>query len=297
MAEMSKIGWTTHTFNYWAGCDKISSACDHCYAEVSTPARVLGIAWGPSAPRYLTSEENRRKPYRWERQHTAFFALHGHRQRVFCSSLSDWADNKVPVEWLAGLLVTIHAAPNLDWQLLTKRVGNIRSRLELAAQWLRATNEPAHANVAEWIDAWLAGLAPANVWLGITICNQKEADRDIPKLAALPAAVRFLSMEPLLAPVTLHLERSRRFIDWVIVGGESGPYARDMDLAWVRALLAECLAAGVAFFLKQLGGARDKREDIEAFPEDLRVRQFPVAATSIGADAFALPGADVRLGA
>jgi protein gp37 len=156
--------------------------------------------------------------------------------------------------WRADLFFLIEQTPNLDWMLLTKRIGNVPAMLR---QILR-----------------LNGLPP-NVWLGATICNQEEADRDIPKLLAVPAAVRFLSMEPLLGPVSLrwlaafpenaphtgqrpgggstnHLDGLRR-LDWVIVGGESGPSARPTHPDWVRSLRDQCETADVPFLFKQWG--------------------------------------------
>ncbi|VTU38476.1 Bacteriophage protein gp37 [Variovorax sp. PBS-H4] len=262
MSANSKIEWTDHTFNYWEGCQKTGPGCDNCYAETRN-ARFAGIKvnginiapnWGPGAPRRLTSESNRNLPAKWNREHAAFFAKHGRRQRVFCSSLSDVFDNQVPREWRWDLWQLIMATPNLDWLLLTKRIGNVNAMLK----------EPG---------APINGL-PSNVWLGATIVNQEEADRDIPKLLDVPASVRFLSMEPLLGPVSLrwlaawpenaptraqkpggitnHLDGLRR-LDWVIVGGESGPKARPMHPDWALHLRDQCAEAGVPFLYKQWG--------------------------------------------
>ncbi len=282
MSANSKIEWTDHTFNPWIGCTKVSPACDHCYAEVSTPSRTLGVAWGPHAERRRTSPGNWAMPKRWNAQAEAFQAQHGRRQRVFCASLADVFDNAVPQLWRTSLFGLIYDTPHLDWLLLTKRIGN-------AARMLK--EDP-----PEGID--MAALH--NVWLGATIANQEEADRDIPKLLGVPAAKRFLSMEPLLGPVNLwlptrtwensaggltcnhccngdrcddpnHFRRGRldwashcrcphcrgtgkaKPIDWVIVGGESGQHARPMHPDWARSLRDQCQAAGVPFFFKQWG--------------------------------------------
>ena len=182
MAENSKIEWTDHTFNPWIGCTKVSAACDHCYAEVATPTRTLRASgaetWGPHAPRRRTSPANWKKPLAWNRQAQA----EGRRYRVFCASLADVGDNHASIlaEWRADLWHLIAATPNLDWLLLTKRPQNIIKMLP-------------HI----WGDGW------PNVWIGTTVENQTEADRRIPHLLAVPAAVRFLSMEPLLGPVDL----------------------------------------------------------------------------------------------
>lgn len=245
MAEDTKIEWTNHTFNPWVGCAKVSPACDHCYAE-GWAKRGGMVQWGAHAERRRTSESNWKLPLKWNREAQRL----GVRYRVFCASLADVFDNAVPAEWRADLIDLIAETPHLDWLLLTKRIGNAHQMLIYASN---------HAS------GWTA---LPNVWIGATICNQAEADRDIPKLLAVPAAKRFLSMEPLLGPVDLvqACAQSRwtdpdgvecvampRNLDWVIVGGESGHSARPMHPAWVRSIRDQCNAAGVAFFFKQHG--------------------------------------------
>jgi len=237
MSANSKIEWTDHTFNPWEGCQKVGPGCDHCYAETRN-ARFGGgtaVNWGPGAQRRRTSPANWRKPIAWSAAHGAFFAEHGRRQRVFCASLADVFDNAVDLLWRRDLFRMIADTPNLDWLLLTKRIGNVPTMLR-------------HIGLER---------LPDNAWLGATIVNQEEADRDIPKLVATPATKRFLSMEPLLGPVSLSM-RNDRFemvpdIDWVIVGGESGPNARPMHPDWARSLRDQCAKSGVAFFFKQHG--------------------------------------------
>ncbi|WKL16590.1 phage Gp37/Gp68 family protein [Comamonas testosteroni] len=260
MAENTKIEWTDHTFNPWEGCQKVGPGCDHCYAETRN-ARYAGgqaINWGPGAPRRRTSASNWNKPLAWNANHEAFFAEHGRRQRVFCASLADVFDNQVPAEWRDDLATLILDTPNLDWLLLTKRIGNAGTMLG---------------------EMFLDG-TPPNVRIGASIVNQPEADRDISKLLAL-GLPNFLSMEPLLGPVDLEracdlaeeqvckgtwkemadplkcaaaLRRgSVALLDWVIVGGESGPGARPMHPDWARALRDQCQAAGVPFLFKQWG--------------------------------------------
>jgi protein gp37 len=283
MSENSKIEWCDHTFNPWQGCTKVSPGCDHCYAEARQDTRLHVVKWGAGKERKRTSAHNWRGPLAWNRKHAEFFAQHGRRQRVFCASLADVFDNEVPITWLADLLGLIWSTPQLDWLLLTKRIGNALPRIREAAK-----HKSAYGMAAEWIH----GNPPANVWLGATIVNQEEADRDIPKLLAVPARVRFLSMEPLLGPVDLtdlvkkegacehHFsaldcdvdpaddEWSGATIDWVIVGGESGPNARPMHHQWGRDLRDQCAAAGVPFLWKQWG---------EWLPESQQERspQFP----------------------
>ncbi len=251
MSENTKIEWADHTFNPWEGCQKVGPGCDHCYAETRN-ARFGGgqtVNWGPGAPRRRTSAANWRKPLQWNACHEAFFAEHGLRQRVFCASLADVFDNAVSAQWRFDLLRLIVETPNLDWLLLTKRISNAAEMLEQAMRALTIGRE-----------GWRDNNLP-NVWLGVTICNQEEADRDIPKLLAVPARVRFLSMEPLLGPVRLQpcwLEGEWEqgafpSLDWVIVGGESGPGARPMHPDWARGLRDQCAAAGVPFLFKQWG--------------------------------------------
>lgn len=278
MAENTKIEWTDHTFNPWEGCQKVGPGCDNCYAETRN-ARFAGgtaINWGLGAPRRRTSVSNWALPKRWNAQADAFMAQHGRRQRVFCASLADVFDNAVDPQWRADLFALIAATPRLDWLLLTKRIGNVQPMLA----------ELAHGNDP---DLTLLDMMPLpNVWIGTTITCQAEADRDIPKLLAVPARVRFLSMEPLLGPVDInkylnevwcedcdwardgcagpqdgdsecpecggdvHFGCGNR-INWVIVGGESGPGARHMHPDWARSLRDQCDAAGAPFLFKQWG--------------------------------------------
>lgn len=127
-----------------------------------------------------------------------------------------------------------------------------------------------------WVEDWLAGKAPPNVWLGATVVNQAEADRDLPKLYATPAHLRFLSMEPLLGPVDLALGSCCARPDWVIVGGESGPRARPMDPAWAADLRRQCADAGVPYFFKQHGGRTEDKGG--CLLDGIEIKQWPLAA-------------------
>lgn len=248
MAENTKIEWAHHTFNPWEGCQKVGPGCDNCYAEARN-ARFAGgraINWGAGAPRRRTSAANWAMPVKWNKQAQAA----GTRFRVFCASLADVFDNEVDPAWRDDLFRLIEATPHLDWLLLTKRIGNVGKMLPVPFDFER--------------------MYP-NVWIGATIVNQTEADRDIPKLQAVPARVRFLSIEPLLSMVDLRpfltiwdLQRVREGepypecqdlhpIDWVIVGGESGPNARPMHPDWARGLRNQCLIYRVPFLFKQWG--------------------------------------------
>lgn len=292
MSENTKIEWCDHTFNPWIGCTQISPACDNCYAKAfDSRFAVSGHAmhWGAGVARKRTSEANWRLPMKWNRKaemsQNAWqigIDLHGGdesaciaagfikpvRPRVFCASLADVFDNEVPIQWRMNLFSLIASTPNLDWLILTKRIGNVIPMLKDALVDASAEDQSRWSGLARWIGDWWDGKQPANVWLGATICNQTEADRDIPKLLSVPAHKRFLSMEPLLGPVDLSgnlpAERALRWyrpmlpmLDWVIVGGESGPNARPMHPDWARSLRDQCDAAGVPFLFKQWGEWRE----------------------------------------
>jgi len=272
MAKNSKIEWTTHTFNPWRGCSKVSPGCAHCYAEQLVTTRLKG-EWGPGAPRQLAKDATWRQPLAWnreanvcllawERREEGSAVLHYEkptRPRVFCASLADVFDREVPTAWRVRLFALIEATPHLDWLLLTKR----------PQRWAARTFEAAGAGCA-FAQRWIAGEAPANVWIGTSVEDQRRADERIPELLSIPARVRFLSMEPLLGPVTLFdvdgeisqamVRKNPRtiafpadLIDWVIVGGESGTNARPMHPDWARSLRDQCADVGVPFFFKQWG--------------------------------------------
>lgn len=248
MAENSKIEWTTHTFNPWVGCTKVSPACDRCYAE----------AWAKRTghPELWTGERRRTTPANWNKPLKWNWAADRaqRRDRVFCASLADVFDNQVPDEWRHNLWDLIRFTPALDWLLLTKRPQNIRKMLP-----------------ADW------GNGFHNVWLGMTAENQEEFDRRWPSLRAIPAVVRFISYEPAIGPLdvrnALEFETDNngpiyRDLHWVICGGESGSGPRMMDPAWARSMRDQCADASAAFFMKQMTGKKP-------IPDDLLIRQFP----------------------
>jgi len=268
MSANTKIEWADHTFNPWIGCTKVGPGCDNCYAKADFDDRKHRVTWGAGQARSRTKTWG--DPVRWNKQHLSFGIKHGRKQRVFCASLADVFDNEVPQAWRDDLFRLISETPNLDWLLLTKRIGNAIDMIGdalLQEPRLKA----GECRAASW--PW------PNIWLGATICTQEEADRDIPKLLAVPAAKRFLSMEPLLGPVDLERPRPgpdmdqgggnmicqpwliQSGIDWIIVGGESGSNARPMHPDWVRSLRDQCEAAGVPFFFKQWGWFRPTTAD------------------------------------
>ena len=259
MAENTKIEWADHTFSPWTGCTKVSPACDHCYAE-GWAKRSGHVKWGSGQPRRRTSDANWRMPLKWNREAERT----GVRPRVFCASLADVFDNEVDPAWRADLFKLIADTHNLNWLLLTKRVGNVMKMANEVADMPRTGSHTGHLIAHQWRN----GSPPKNVWLGATVVNQEEADRDIPKLLTVPAAKRFLSIEPMLGPVDLNYVRQRiqaqrsqlaraingeTWLDWVIVGSESGPGARrDPNMvSWVASLRDQCVDAGVAFLWKQ----------------------------------------------
>lgn len=232
MAEMTKIEWADHTFNPWIGCQRAGPGCDFCYAEAwDKRYRRKDARWGARADRTRTSPQNWNMPLKWQTKAEAFFNQHGRRQRVFCASLADVFDNhkSIPAEWRSDLADLVRQTPDLIWMFLTKRIGNATRML---------------------IEMFPDGV-PENLWIGATIVNQEEFDRDVPKLISTPAGKRFLSMEPLLGPVELHAHI--REIDWIILGGESGPDARPMNIKWAIPIRDQCLAFGVPFLFKQWG--------------------------------------------
>lgn len=305
----SAIEWTDHTFNPWTGCSKVSPGCDKCYAESWAKRTGHPELW--AGERRRTTAANWRQPEKWNREAAAA----GVRKRVFCASLADVFDNQVPEQWRHDLWSLIARTPNLDWLLLTKRPQNIAKMLP--------TMDSRSPGYQPWNHLW----PWPHVWLGTTAENQEEADRRIPLLLEAPAAVRFLSCEPLLAAVDIarwlrprsrpnkdgyggdHAPgwtTDRRTIDWVIVGGESGPGSRPCDVQWIRSIVEQCKSAGTACFVKQLGARpmgdgddlplkrisyrddaheerfplrlRDRKGgDPEEWPSDLRVREFPRA--------------------
>jgi protein gp37 len=264
VSENSKIEWTHHTFNPWWGCAKVSPGCDHCYAEAL--GNRFGTPWGVDAERREFGEKHWDEPRKWN----AKAAAAGERHRVFCASMADVFDKNAPSGARQRLLSLIADTPHLDWLLLTKRIGNASRMLQEACM-----------HDGRLMDANDQYRALPNLWLGISVVNQEEADRDIPKLLRVPAAVRFLSMEPLLGPVNLwRIGGNKQYVidalagvmrstapisidpsppenlpslNWVIVGGESGPNARPMHPDWARSLRDQCAAAGVPFFFKQWG--------------------------------------------
>jgi protein gp37 len=310
MGAETKIQWTDHTFNPWIGCTKVSAGCKNCYALMTTRARVLRAqgheTWGRGAQRARTTPEYWKQPLRWNsRPRICDLCGHEspkriqkcpagcgcdswHRPRVFCASTADWLDDEVPIEWLADLLKVIHDTPNLDWQLLTKRPENFKARMVAA---LEPASWPGRS---QFMVNWLGGKPPPNVWIGASAEDQPNFDRRYMQLSAIPARVRFWSLEPLLGSIDFtavhYISSFKASFHWVIVGGESGPGARICHTDDVSDVVSQCELAEVPCFVKQLGsnavGAgghqpyliamkHKKGGDMQEWHPELRVRQFP----------------------
>lgn len=243
MGENTAIGWTDHTFNCWWGCLRVSPGCEHCYAEVLREAhRPQDLGPAKTTARRTFGEAHWREPLTWNRK----AAKEGVRRRVFCASMADvFEDHPTANAEREKLWDLIRATPWLDWQLLTKRPDNIARMLP-----------------ADW------GGGYPNVWLGTSVENSDYYHR-ITALEAIPARVRFLSCEPLLGPIYPNLAK----IHWTIVGGESGPKRRPMDLDWVEWIEAACRVHDTAFFMKQDSALKPGQRG--RIPDHLWRHEFP----------------------
>lgn len=317
----SRIEWTNETWNPTRGCTKVSAGCTNCYAmrqahRFSGPGRPYeGLTHivsgkGPQwTGKVVPVPELLDLPLRWRKP-----------RRVFVDSMSDLFHPDVPFCFVDRVFGTMATCPHHTFQVLTKRPERMAEYLSDFRRQRMVQREvdriidtcgrPTHEDAG--LDPWPL----RNVWLGTSVENQAAADERIPHLLRCPAAVRFLSCEPLLGPVdvrqalTYHRRPGEDFgsfgnvlaamqgVDWVIAGGESGPGARPCNVAWIRSLVEQCRESGVACFVKQLGAhpvrppdglyfgpahalipIRDpKGGDAAEWPEDLRVRQFPEPA-------------------
>lgn len=253
MGDKTGIEWTDATWNPVTGCDKVSPGCDRCYAET------FAERWRGTRGHYFETgfdvqlrPDKLDLPLRWTKP-----------RRIFVNSMSDLFHDKVTDEYIARVFAVMALADHHTFQLLTKRHGRMRSLLnshEFGMMFQEAwENEPGPDGPEAYSPPWPL----PNVWLGVSAEDQKRADLRIPALLDTPAAVRFVSAEPLLGPIDLHgdpIGKDSVFwighLDWVIVGGESGPGARPMHPDWARSLRDQCVAAGVPFLFKQWGEFR-----------------------------------------
>ena len=229
---MTAIEWTTETWNPVTGCSKVSPGCDNCYMFRLYPRlKAMGVRGYEKAPDSVQLVEERLEtPRKWRRRDPMM---------VFVNSMSDLFHKQVPYDYIFKVFGEMQMLPQHTFQVLTKRPGR-------AAAWYEDYNRRIGY---EW---------PANVWIGVSVESQKYVPR-IKVLERIPAEVRFVSAEPLLEQVTLADYLERGALQWVIVGGESGPGARAMDIEWARRLRDECGEHDIPYFLKQLGGTRNKR--------------------------------------
>lgn len=249
MSQLSKIEWTDATWNPVRGCTKISPGCKHCYAE-RFAERFRGVKNHPFELGFdlRLIPEKLADPLRW-----------GEPRMIFVNSMSDLFHEGIELAYIARVAATMRLARWHTYQVLTKRAGRLRSVLS---------------------GPLLEAAADTHIWWGVSVEDRKYGLPRIAELQATPAAMRFLSVEPLLEDLgTIPLEG----IAWVIVGGESGPGARPMKEAWVDSIREQCEAAKVPFFFKQWGGVRKKStgrslrgRTHDGFPE--RVQHPPLPA-------------------
>lgn len=275
MGENSKISWTDNTWNPWWGCTEVGPGCDNCYARGL--ANRYGYGWGHGVPRRYFADKHWNEPRRWNRRAREA----GKRVKVFCSSMADIFDNEVEQVHRERLWELIAECNSLNWLLLTKRIGNAGKMLPRR---------------------WIRDGIPTNAWLGITVVDQEEADRDIPKLLDFYGLL-WLSIEPQLAPIALRGAQLgdsgetpgyEPSINWVVCGGESGSEnrVRPFHAEWARDLKEQCRIAKVPFFMKQMGALtfmepkdgdpllrRMNHADAAnpmKWPKDLRIQEFPI---------------------
>jgi len=226
MGRHTKIEWASSSWNPWMGCAKVSEGCRNCYAE--RDMKKFGRDFGTPTRSKTTFED----PLKWKEP-----------RRIFVCSWSDFFLETVPHQWREEVMSIMALAPQHTFMLLTKRPENMGEML------------PGY---------WFSAMGPLpNVWLGVSAENQRRADERIPLLLQVPAAVHFVSAEPLLGPIRLQdwwlplVNATGPALDWVITGGESDPSdPRPMELDWARSIRDQCQEAGVAFFHKQHGGRR-----------------------------------------
>lgn len=265
MGTKTKIQWADSTVNFWEGCAPVSAGCEHCYAARRDRRFHCGNHWGAGAPRLphlrtaLTAvEQLNRKP--WVCKHGCFSTpgkcpegCELHRRRVFVNSLGDPCDCEVPDSWRQEMWAALAENGQCNYLLLSKR--------------------PIIICKTPW--TWNP---PKYIWIGATAENQRTSDERIPRLSCVPAAVRWVSCEPLLERIDLTWCLTQPSpIQWVVIGAETGPGARPCKLEWVADLVAQCRASGVPCFVKQvrLGDGRLSHDPSE-WPPEVRVREWPV---------------------
>lgn len=289
---MTNIEWTDTTWNPIRGCSRVSEGCQNCYAE-RMAARFSGVGQPyegltrqtPRGPRWTGDvrfvDDRLYEPTRWRKS-----------VKVFVNSMSDLFHKRVSPEDIARIFAVMAECPKHVFQVLTKRPEQAKAFFDWAQKsdpgcppamnvlWAALQIEShqsgefdgwLHRNAAYDLDVWPL----PNVWLGVSAENQACFDARVPILLECPAAVRWVSLEPLLGPIDLsaHIHG----LDWVVVGGESGPGARPCDVEWIEGIVAQCQRAQVPVFVKQLCARAWNHKDFDSFPEVIRVREWPKA--------------------
>jgi len=281
MGDRTKIEWADASINVSYGCSPLSPGCKNCYAKREM-ARLAGkwpekyghlVTYSQGGCRWsneiLVLPERLVQALRWQRP-----------RRIFVNSMSDLFHEKMPSDYIAAVFAMMGAAKQHQFQVLTKRADRMWQWFQnLYDQYRDPYQILEHCETAAaqyGLDVNMGGQWPVqNVWIGVSVEDAPRMVR-MDYLRGTPGAVRFLSCEPLLGDLG---KLDLTGIHWVIVGGESGPGARQMHSEWVRSIRDQCLDAEVAFFMKQLGGpVGKKRSKMEDFPSDLRIRDEPDVA-------------------
>lgn len=287
MGSKTSIAWTESTWNPYRGtkgkffCTRISEGCRHCYSARFN-VRLGGPDFAKGKDEIRLDSKSLDQPFRWKKP-----------RMIFVNSMSDTFHEDVPVDYIQSVFDAMFSAPQHTYQVLTKRAKRM-------AEVLAHIRQPGGG--LKWQDC-----PPKNIWIGVSVEDQKTADERIPFLQKTPATVRWISLEPQLEEVNLCKIKSGPVICWVVQGGESGPYARPFNVAWARSVRDQCKIYKIAYFLKQIGSnpvtfdrdldlkflvrmntdgsmyppvrydPRDsKGGDPAEWSEDLRVREFPV---------------------
>ena len=282
----SNIGWTDETWNPTTGCSRVSPGCEHCYAE----ALSLRYGWSKkpwtarnAAENVVLHPDRLRKPLYWRKP-----------RMVFVNSMSDLFHSQIPTAFIEQVFAVMGLAEKHTFQVLTKRAKDMRDFFSYEMRWAMiegATHKLYEDRYDQDPSMWLAVNGPAdNVWLGVSVEDQRRADERIPVLLDTPAAIRWISAEPLLGPLVIEQlgqhwlgAASQRAgmndgLDWVVVGGESGPGHRPMKIEWVESIVDQCRAANVPVFVKQDSGSRPGKQG--RIPDELWAHKaFPEPAT------------------
>lgn len=310
MGSKTAIAWTDSTWNAIRGCTRVSEGCTRCYAEAvagrfSAPGQpyhgvaVLKVIDGTHRGRWTGKiefvKEHLEDPLRWRRP-----------RRIFVNSMSDLFHENIKDEWIDDIVAVMALSSRHNFQVLTKRPERMRDYLIE-----RSTATDVHSLISSYMNRH--GAQPTcdmshewpapHIWWGVSAEDQKTTDERIPLLLQTPAAVRWVSYEPAIGPIdftAIHRTRAEGFmrpldgrfnkLNWIVVGGESGPDARPFDIQWARDTISQCENAGTACFVKQLGKdpydsaqpgrphlkVSGKGDDWKEWPADLRVREYPV---------------------